>query len=165
MTNCSPPACRSISERPRHGRISAISPVIRCARLSLVETCAVTRQRCRALAVYSVSGVADRKLPPRPRKNRIFSLTHLFERLDGVGAVLARRSEAEFFAELLHELVVHPLPNAHRPIALHVRVHRAPGTAPRRAVRCGRRAGGSSSPPGSSRQHSYAASAPSPSSR
>jgi len=72
VTNCSPSAWESTSERPRHGRMSATSPVMRCERLSLVETCAVTRHFCSALAVNSVSGVAERKLPPIPRKKRIF---------------------------------------------------------------------------------------------
>src|SRR5437588_7035235 len=67
VTNCGPVACRSISVRPRHGKISARLPVIKCARLSFVETCAVKRQRRKASAVYSVSGVAERKLPPNAK--------------------------------------------------------------------------------------------------
>ena len=65
VTNCSPLACRSRSLRPRQGKISACCPVTRCDRFSLVDTCAVSRQRPRAVAVRSVSGVAARKLPPR----------------------------------------------------------------------------------------------------
>ena len=68
VTNCGPLACTSISVRPRHGRISACSPVIKCARFSFVETCAVNRQRRNAAAVNSVSGVAERKLPPSAKK-------------------------------------------------------------------------------------------------
>ena len=68
VTNCAPVACSSISVRPRQGRINACSPVIKCPRLSLVETCTVKRQRRSASAVYSVSGVAERKLPPSAKK-------------------------------------------------------------------------------------------------
>ena len=60
----------SISVRPRHGRINARSPVIKCERFSFVETCAVKRQRRKAAAVNSVSGVAERKLPPSAKKTR-----------------------------------------------------------------------------------------------
>jgi hypothetical protein len=45
VTNCAPDACTSISVRPRQGRISACSPVIRWARFSFVEICTVNRQR------------------------------------------------------------------------------------------------------------------------
>ena len=46
----------------------ASSPVTRCPRFSLVETCTVSRQRRSASAVNSVSGVAERKLPPIAKK-------------------------------------------------------------------------------------------------
>ena len=57
-------AVRSRSVRPRHGRISAACPPSTCERLSLVDTCTVSRQRARAAAVASVSGAAATKLPP-----------------------------------------------------------------------------------------------------
>ncbi|MNI62002.1 hypothetical protein D3C73_1172990 [compost metagenome] len=64
VTPCGPPACRSISVRPRQGRISASRPVTRCERLSLVEICTVSAQLRRAAWVRGVSGVAWAKLPP-----------------------------------------------------------------------------------------------------
>src|SRR5216110_946938 len=109
VTNCSPNSCRSISERPRHGKMSAISPVTRCDRFSLVETCAVNRQLCKARAVYSVSGAAARKLPPKPRKKRILP-----------SAMFIGRSEKKLAAELFHERVAHVLANAHDAITLHI---------------------------------------------
>src|ERR1044071_247772 len=60
-TNCGPFAWASTSVLPRQGRIRAVSPVTRCARFSLVETCTVKRQRRNAAAVYSVSGVAEER--------------------------------------------------------------------------------------------------------
>lgn len=66
-TNCSPPACTSVSVRPNVGRISAVSPQTRCERLILVDTCTVSRARRSASAVTSVSGAACTKLPPNPR--------------------------------------------------------------------------------------------------
>jgi hypothetical protein len=48
LTNCSPDFWKSRSVRPRQGRMSAFSPVIKCARLSLVEICTVSLQRCNA---------------------------------------------------------------------------------------------------------------------
>ena len=127
VTNCSPPACTSISERPRHGRMSAISPVMRCERFSLVETCAVSRQRCSAFAVNSVSGVAERKLPPMPTKMRMLPSCMCLIVSTVSMPCLRRRREVKLLAELVHELVVHPLPDAHGAIALHIRVaaHRA----------------------------------------
>src|SRR5216684_255139 len=64
------PAARA--DRPRQGRIRPVSPATRCARLSLVETCTVSLARRSAPAVYSVSGAAERKFPPRAKK--IFAL-------------------------------------------------------------------------------------------
>src|ERR1700691_5271821 len=63
VRNCLPDSCRSASLRPRHGRINARSPVIRCERFNLVETCTVSLQRCMACALYTVSGTLERKLP------------------------------------------------------------------------------------------------------
>ena len=70
VTNCGPLAWISTSDRPRQGRMRAVRPVIRCERLSFVEMCAVSSHAWRAVAVNSVSGDAERKLPPRPRNIR-----------------------------------------------------------------------------------------------
>ncbi|MCY1535952.1 hypothetical protein D9M68_713820 [compost metagenome] len=68
VTACGPSACRSMSVRPRHGRISACLPWTRWLRLSLVLMCTVSSQLRSAWAVRSVSGVAWAKLPPKPMK-------------------------------------------------------------------------------------------------
>ena len=96
VTNCSPAACTSLSVRPRHGRISACSPVTRCARLSFVATCTVRRQRGSASAVYSVSGVAQRKLPPSAEEDLDLALVHRLDRRRPCRRpCCARRLEAE----------------------------------------------------------------------
>ena len=113
----------SRSVRPRHGRISASRPWRRCERLSFVATCTVSahvRQRC--LGDGSVSGVATAKLPPRRDEDVDLAVAHRPNRVDGVAAVLAWRLEAELLAQLVEERVGHLLPDAHRPVALHVAV-------------------------------------------
>ncbi|CAM5604297.1 hypothetical protein SFUMM280S_07508 [Streptomyces fumanus] len=71
MTNCSPVAWMSTSVRPSVGRIRAVSPQTVCDLLSLVEMCAVSRQRRMASSVTSLSGAARTKLPATPRKTLI----------------------------------------------------------------------------------------------
>ncbi|MNN30069.1 hypothetical protein D3C81_1437040 [compost metagenome] len=44
VTACGPSAWRSMSVRPRHGRISASRPGVRWLRLSLVLICTVSAQ-------------------------------------------------------------------------------------------------------------------------
>ena len=128
VTNCGPPACASTSVRPRHGRMSAVSPVTRCPRCSFVETCTVRRQRRSAAAVRSVSGAAERKLPPMAKKTRARPSSIAWMAADGVEAVRARRLEAELACpSRVEPRVGHLLPDAHRAVALHVGVaaHRA----------------------------------------
>lgn len=60
-----PAASRSV--RPSAGRMSARSPHTACERLSLVDTCTVSRVRRSAASVTSLSGVALTKLPPIPK--------------------------------------------------------------------------------------------------
>ncbi|MOA16248.1 hypothetical protein D3C78_1364510 [compost metagenome] len=68
VTACAPSVCRSMSVRPRHGRISASLPWARWLRLSLVLICTVRSQLRSAWKVRGLSGVAWAKLPPRPIK-------------------------------------------------------------------------------------------------
>lgn len=68
VTACGPSAWRSMSVRPRQGRISASRPVVRWLRLSLVLMCTVRSHDARAAWVRGLSGVAWAKLPPRPMK-------------------------------------------------------------------------------------------------
>ncbi|MNF83820.1 hypothetical protein D3C84_661530 [compost metagenome] len=68
VTPWGPSACRSISVRPRQGRINASRPTVRWLRLSLVLICTVSSQFCMAAWVRGVSGVAWAKLPPRATK-------------------------------------------------------------------------------------------------
>ena len=68
VTNWSPAAVVSRSVRPSVGRISARAPVTTCERLSLVETCTVSRVLRIAASVTRVSGVAATKLPPIAKK-------------------------------------------------------------------------------------------------
>ena len=66
VTYCSCPPVRSISVRPRVGRISASSPVTPCEWFSLVETWTLSDVCRSACSVASVSDIAETKLPPRP---------------------------------------------------------------------------------------------------
>ena len=134
VTNCSPAACRSRSLRPRQGRISACWPVTRCDRFSLVDTWAVRRQRVRAAAVRSVSGVAARKLPPRATNTlaRPASMAPMAATVSRPGR--RGRLEAEARLQSIQERAVDVLEDAHGAVALHVAVpaHRAgarPGAA------------------------------------
>lgn len=68
VTNCFCPAWTSLSVRPRVGRIRARVPVTAWERLSLVDTCTVSRARRIAASVTVVSGVAATKLPPMAKK-------------------------------------------------------------------------------------------------
>ena len=96
VTACGPPACMSISVRPRHGRISASRPCTRWLRLSLVATCTVSAQLRKLRWVASVSGVAVAKLPPMakntlPRPSRIaFAIVSFPFRLPAILLRLAR---------------------------------------------------------------------------
>ena len=49
-----------------------------------------------------------------------FSLVHLLDCLDRVGATFARRRELKFASEFIGKRITHPFPNSHRPIALNV---------------------------------------------
>jgi hypothetical protein len=63
-----PTLLRSISVRPRQGRMNAVSPGSKWVWLSLVATWTVSFCFDNAFAVTGVSGVALAKLPPRPMK-------------------------------------------------------------------------------------------------
>lgn len=71
VMTCSRPARTSRSLRPRVGRIRAVSPLTVWERLSLVETCVVSRQRRIASSVTALSGEARAKLPAMPTRNFI----------------------------------------------------------------------------------------------
>ena len=64
VTNCSPVCWMSRSERPRVGRIRAVSPVTVWLRFSLVDTCTVKPTLRMAASVTPESEVARTKLPP-----------------------------------------------------------------------------------------------------
>ena len=64
VTIWSRPSCTSRSDRPMVGSNSASSPVTTCERLSFTATCAVSAHFCMAAVTNSVSGDAERKLPP-----------------------------------------------------------------------------------------------------
>src|SRR5688572_16514924 len=72
LTNCSTPSMISLSLLPRQGRINASLPCTRWLRFNLVDTCTVRLHFFNADAVYCVSGVAERKLPPMPMKTFTF---------------------------------------------------------------------------------------------
>ena len=121
-TNCGCPCCRSISVRPRVGRISASSPVTTWERLSFVETCTVSFAPRIAASATAVSEMAPTKLPPIAKNTSISPSRRPVHRLQGVGAVLPRHREAELALEGGEEPLGHPLPDAHRAVALHVAV-------------------------------------------
>ncbi len=92
VTNCSPDSWQIASRSgPRHGRISACSPVMRWPRLSLVEICTVSRQRCSASDGVVRVGRGARKLPPSPTKTFTVPVVH---RLDGAARCRSRASPA-----------------------------------------------------------------------
>ncbi len=125
VTNCSPVACTSRSVRPSAGRISAVSPVTTCERLSLVDTCTVSAQERSARSVAAVSGggeVAahrDQRLHP--------PAGHGPQGVHGVQAVLAGDVDAELCCQRVQEDRGHLLPDSHGPVAMDVGVpaHRA----------------------------------------
>ena len=121
-TNCSPLAWTSFSVRPRVGRISAVSPQTRCERLILVEICTVSRARRSASAVTSVSGRGLDEVAAEADEDVGLAVPQGPDRVDGVVAVLARRVEAELGLQRVQEVLRRPLPDAHRPVALHVGV-------------------------------------------
>src|SRR5919201_650710 len=67
-------------------------------------------------------GCCREKIPAQSEEHADPAFVHLFDRLNGIDAVLARRIESEFRAELVEELVVHAFPDAHRPVALNIRM-------------------------------------------
>ena len=71
----------------------------------------IFRVRCRG---EKISAHAEEELN--------FPFVHLLDCFDRVGAVLARRTELKFAAELIKKRVAHPFPNSHRAIALHIRM-------------------------------------------
>jgi hypothetical protein len=79
--------------------MSARSPVITCERFSFVETWAVSRQRRRAAAVKSVSGVAGEEVAAEREEDAALPLVHCLDRVDGVEAVIARRFEIKLRAQ------------------------------------------------------------------
>ena len=158
-------ACTSISVRPRHGRINACSPVIKCARFSFVETCAVKRHRRNASAVNSVSGVAERKFPPSAKKTLALSVVHRLNRFDRVEAMISRRLKIKLRAELVQEMppsAVPRCPSCDRPARC---CDRAPDTSPRRAFPSARATTSGSRSPECLRLRSCAASGPWPNRR
>ena len=60
------------------------------------------------------------KISAHSKKEPNPAFMHSLDRLDRVGAVFARRVETEFRTEFGEELLVHPFPNSHRPVALDV---------------------------------------------
>ena len=69
----------------------------------------------------------SQEVPAHPEKESNLVMVHLFDRFDGVSAVLARGNELKLTPKFLPEGFVHALPDAHRPVALHVGMsaHRA----------------------------------------
>ena len=136
VTNCSPPAWTSFSVRPRVGRISAVSPQVRCDRLSLVEICTVRaalRHRVPrdvgvGRGVHEVAAEADEHVG--------VAVAQGANAVDGVEAVLAGRVEAELGLQRVEEVLgrdVPRCPSCGRPARWS---DRARGTGRRRACRC-----------------------------
>ena len=143
VTNCSPPAWTSRSVRPRVGRISARAPVTACERLSLVDTCTVSRAAAHGrLGDLGVGGGGD-EVAAHGEEDLGLAVA---QRADGpydVVAVLARRREAELLLQGVQEGRGGPLEDAHGAVALHVAVAAHRAHARRRGGRCCRAAAGS----------------------
>ena len=127
VTACGPPAWRSMSVRPRHGRISASLPWTRWLRLSLVLICTVRSQllsacegaRAVRCGLGEVAAQADEDLGA--------TFEHGVDRLDHVVAVFTRHLEREAPLKGIEERHGRALVDAHGAVALHVAVaaHRA----------------------------------------
>ena len=89
--------------------------------------CAVSRHRRMASSVTSLSGAARTKLPASADEDLDAAVAHGPDRVHRVESVGAGRIEAELLLQGVEERVRHPLPDAHRAVALHVAVpaHRA----------------------------------------
>ena len=127
VTRCSPPPRRSRSVRPRVGRMIARRPVTTCERLSFVETCTVRSVLRSAASVDERVGGGGDEVAAHAHEDARGAVAHRADRLDGVVAVLARRGERELAIEGVEERGGRLLVDAHRAVALHVRVtaHRA----------------------------------------
>ena len=123
VTNCSPPAWTSRSVRPRHGRISASRPWCRCERLSLVATCTVSLQLASAAAVtLGVRGGRDEVAAERRRTRRPCRRASPGSRRPCRQPCSRGGSKPNSSRSLSRKRVRHLLPDAHRPVALHVAV-------------------------------------------
>jgi hypothetical protein len=160
MTPCCPRPSRTAPPllqvglgAPEAGQDERRPPVTRWERLSFVATWAVSAHERSAAAVNSVSGVAERKLPPRRRTPPPPACIAL------IVSTTSRPAPAGEEGELRLQPVEEAAgasprsPWCGRPGRC---CGRAPGTGRRRAGRCFRAAGGSSGSPGSSRPNSGA---------
>ena len=120
----------SASVRPRQGRISACRPVTRSERLSFVPIRTVRFVRESASAVYAVSDIASRKFPPSETKT--FPRPSCIALTDFCESKPCSRGgwKSNALPRRIQELGPRPLPHAHRPVALHVRVPADADTAP-----------------------------------
>ena len=115
-----PPGSRS--ERPRQGRISAVRPVMRCERLSLVliwtvELAALERVR----GAHGIRRGGE-EVPAQGDERLDLALVHRGDGVHRVVAGLPRRGEAELLVQRIEEGPGGTLPDPHGAVALDVGV-------------------------------------------
>ena len=123
VTNCSPAGLHvafAAAETRQNQRRSR--PVTRCARLSLVETCAVSAAVPQRLRRELGVGRRRKKVPAQRDEDADAPVVHRVNRFDRIEAVVARRTNAKLRVKPRQPALRHPLPNPHRAIALHIRV-------------------------------------------